>query len=410
MQSASTWRYRFVAPTTSFPLLLLLRVEKPSNLKDDCRQAVASALLDKELCCLKAHLHDDSTWKLRELFGNEFEVCRNTGQCPHSLYGFLLIFQASLPDNAQDSEGMNSVLQILVNRARNTRLPGADAVMSLKFGEKVSAPQCASQDSEVSRVMATDDYINRFSDVAAGLGPDVPTLRDRMLCPHNKSAGRVLAATLALGWYRNLPDQLSPCQYVSIIGGFMDHGGRDNLRLRLVGIPAWYDHWTYYSKSFCAKVNISDGGRFSVQRPFIIQDVFDVLQESTLVQTIIGDGSFEEHAPAPEHPRKRRAKLKHMLILRGRIKWNTLGEGSLDYGSFEEIKIVANKPRKSRKTGHAATAHGVGEPAPLPDIDMAPEPDVYDLRGDLEVILSGEYCGPSSDSDREAGGEIAVAE
>lgn len=147
-------------------------------------------------CCL--FLKDTDLFvKLRKCFANELQVVAQTGKVPLKLFDALLI-RAQLPLDVQDIEGMDSVLQVMGQRAHNIMVPLASDRIPLKKGDPITAEECTSLHDSVMVAMAKGVESGRRLPVLPDRSP--PEL-DVLPCHHVVGAMPIVCARFARAMY-----------------------------------------------------------------------------------------------------------------------------------------------------------------------------------------------------------------
>ena len=123
---ATTWNFRFVQICSSFPLLLLVLVEKAAHLICERRKTVAALLLATDNAELRRN-QDDFAVKTKALFRDELKMSADAGRCCSNLFSFMVMVRSQLTGESQCIEGRNSILQIMSKRAPRMQHPLANA-------------------------------------------------------------------------------------------------------------------------------------------------------------------------------------------------------------------------------------------------------------------------------------------
>ena len=101
---------------------------------------------------------------------------RATGNCPNSLYCFMLMVRGQARSDTQDVEGMNFVWQGIAKVAPRLMHPGANARMVMNFGDpKVDADVCAAMHYRIVEYPQTQQNAMKFVPLDSKPGLDVPT-------------------------------------------------------------------------------------------------------------------------------------------------------------------------------------------------------------------------------------------
>ena len=118
------------------------------------RSETARNWLGKPECCLK---HKDTYLfvELRNCFTSELRAVAKEGKVPLNLFDALLVIRARLPLDLQEIEGMNSVLQVMGQRAHNMQVPLASDRLQLKKGDPITAEECTSLHDRVVVAMGS---------------------------------------------------------------------------------------------------------------------------------------------------------------------------------------------------------------------------------------------------------------
>lgn len=188
----ASWNFRYTERLTLWLPIFELVAKEPGEACDKCKQ-VAAHWLGRPECCLK-HKDTDIFVKLRKCFPGELAEIAKDGRVPLKLFDAMLLIRAQLPLNVQDTEGMNSILQVMGRRAHNMMVTLASDIMQLKNGEPITADECTSLHDNVMVAMSNSQEHGRFLPVL----PDrSPSELDVFPCPHVVGATFLVCARLA---------------------------------------------------------------------------------------------------------------------------------------------------------------------------------------------------------------------
>ena len=160
--------FRFMHLVRSFPMLLLLLLEKEPGVVDECRQSVAHQLRGAAPCCLRAPApylkigYSDVSWKLLGLYEAEFGVVAATGKVPTNLYAALLVFRSTLRIDSQAAEGMHVVLQGMRRAAPLLGHALASDRLQLKLADPISPAECCAFHHLTMAEMGSQTNVHRF--------------------------------------------------------------------------------------------------------------------------------------------------------------------------------------------------------------------------------------------------------
>ena len=102
--------------------------------------------------------YNDISIKIKRWYRAELEHARDTGECPVSLFCYLIFLRSLLPSDTQDIEGMNNILQRLNKLATNYGMAGASDTLCLRKSDRVSAAECASRHAKAVAYLQDNRY------------------------------------------------------------------------------------------------------------------------------------------------------------------------------------------------------------------------------------------------------------
>ena len=126
------------------------------------RRGVARRILDMSDEELDPSPYMDFGIKVVNSFRSDLEATASAGKCPVSLWVFMTLVRKELAADTQDVEGANSTLQRMANLAPHLKLAMASDRMWLKFGDSISAEDCAELNQDVLQHQSSSTYADRF--------------------------------------------------------------------------------------------------------------------------------------------------------------------------------------------------------------------------------------------------------
>jgi hypothetical protein len=363
LNEAAAWDFRYTKKLKSFPLQLLVLVEKPANEVDDERKQVAVLLLETSPCCL---LHQ-SPWsdvpiKFETFFDAELRTVAETGTVPRRLYASLLLLRSKTSLDAQDMEGANSVLQTMAKAAPTLRMALASDRLKIKKGDAISVAECVGLHHLVLHHQNTVQHSDRF--VSPCLN-DVPAEKQVAPCRHKVTELYVHAVRMSSSMVTHIEVNCGT------VWSFSKLSATSSI------VVAYVTCWSYYRTVFVAKGTAEiQGGRwvFKLNRP---------IETMALAEAVMAVDTFSSES-------------KTLPLLRYAAEWTSLCEADLDTNSLRSFRI---KPAARAQYHIVAPAGAVPAEAPAAaplaadDIDMDPlllEQWMEEVMGDDDDDISGE--------------------
>ena len=369
LSARATWECRFVDPTTSFPLLLLMMSETPPNVHDHCRQSVAQLLWDADDASLQSR-HSDLAFKIRRAFRDEVDVCRRTGRCPLRLYSVLKVVRASLQGDTQDIEGDNSILQVMANRARRMRIALASSRMQLKRGPKITAADCVAVHHEVCKYMETEENAQRFAPLVVHDDKLPNLVADLEVGEEGEDTYKIKVRAAC---------RAHACYNICELGAAFVY---------TLGPVSFLSNWSFYTTLWVSAGSTSkllddghDGSTtFYLAHPLRVRPLMEMLSDVAVSEAL---DAIESGAVGKNRKRKRNT----LVVIKIPLQWRTTLTAVCDMAGAKELPLPIARKKKSKPKAAA-----IASPAPLADAAgligeaAADDDDDYD-DGILEKMI-----------------------
>ena len=243
LRNMASYRFRILDVCNSPAKLILRLVESPADQCCEMRKHVAAFILDTTHDFNK---YEDVTSKFKVLFVLELRIAKDTGTLPCNCYSFCLFYRCQLAISTQDLEGFMSYLQRITDLAHNMGIACANARMSLKYGEPVTATECCGLHDTIVAEAGTQRSAQRFEPSTCPV-PSVDVLKEPAAAAAMEQCrvdiGAVVVRTLQLTAYQysvwNTVQQNARCVW------FISRQP-DVVESRRVFLPCWSHHSKLY--------------------------------------------------------------------------------------------------------------------------------------------------------------------